>query len=970
MSAKIFSATSGGFTSDIVEAIEYTVAMKARVLNNSYGGYGYSDLLRDAIIGASTNGVLFVAAAGNESNDNDLIPAFPASYDVENIISVAALDRKDQLADFSNWGLRFVDLGAPGVDIYSCWNGSDVDYLSIDGTSMACPHVVGVAALIWSAFPNAPMNEVKERMMQTTVPVADLRDRSVTGGRVNAYQALQASADGEMEVTIDPRSQSAVLLSAALPVFVRVNDLFPVTNATVWAELPTTNGPPVILDFLNDGVAPDALTNDNVYSALLDLTPYTNAPFLNVLDFALHVTATNKTDYSNTITYVIVPRPANDPFASPDKVPNLGVWGENVITTTNTYATMEQYEPYPAGVTNAMRSLWWSWSPADNNLAIVDTAGSSFDTAIGIYTGNDIETVKEVASANDVDGKQQAYATFTAEKGKTYRIQVASANTNDFGTIRLRVQPNGQPDRLPPVVRFSSPANGTLFTARDIQVIGTAFDPEPHASGVGEILVRLNGGTPMPAIGTTDWRAMLSLRNGQNTIAIYGADRAENISEPSTITVHFTPNDPPNDVFGTALSPSSAFYLTAMDGTDSANTENASTEYNEPLHGGNEGGHSVWWTFKAETSGVLNIDTDGSDFDTLLGLYLGERVDKLTTVASNDDALPTVRHSKITRAIEGGREYRIAVDGYGGAFGSAVLNYAYSPTNIFSVTITADEGGSTIPAPGRYDIVAGTTLTVTAQPDLTHAFVGWTSGLNLPPDNPLSLVVWGDTAVAAGFAVRTFSEDFETGDFSRLPWEFEADQPWEITESETSGGAYAARSGAIADNQSSALLLTSDFRDGMGSFDLRVSSEEDWDFLHFFVDGRLMDKFSGDVDWVRHQFMVSAGRHTLEWRYVKDSRDGVGLDGAFLDNLDIPLVLPADPNQPALLSIRELYDGRMQVLLEGQVNQTYVFQAANRITGPWSSVSTNVAVQGSAQYTEPEGGVVRTERYYRARVGK
>lgn len=965
-----FLGQSGGFTSDAIEGIDYSVQMKARITNNSWGGGAYSDLLRDAIIGASTNGVLFVAAAGNEyRNDNDLIPHFPSSYDVENVIAVAALDRKDQLADFSNFGRNSVDLGAPGVDIWSCLNGSDLDYGSYDGTSMASPHVAGVAALIWSAFPNAPMNEVVERIMQTTVPVADLRDRTVTGGRVNAYQALNANPDGELEINIDPRDQSAVLISATLPVFVRVNDLFPITNATVWAELPGTNGTNIILDFLNDGVAPDAVTNDHIYSALMDLTPYTNAPFSNVLEFALHVTATNKTDYSNVITYYIVDRPRNDPFATPDKVPTAGVWGENVITATNTYATLQMFEPLPGGATNAMRSLWWSWSPAENNTAIVDTAGSSIDTALGIYTGSDLETLKEVASVNDVDGKKQAYATFAADKGKTYRIQVASANTNDFGTIRLRVQPNGQPDKLPPVVRFSSPSSGTLFTTRDIDVMGTAFDPEPHASGVKEILVRLNGGTPVPAIGTTNWTAKLNLRNGPNTVAVFGADRSENVSAQSTITVYFAPNDPPNDVFGTVLSPSSPFYLSDASGTGSAATGNASKEYNEPLHGGNEGGRSVWWSFKSAANGVLNIDTEGSDFDTLLGLYLGDRVDKLTTVAQNDDALVTVRHSKITRAIQGGQEYRIAVDGYGGASGEAVLNYIFSPTNTFSVIISATEGGATLPAPGRYDIVAGSTLTVTAQPDATHAFTGWGGSLNLPPDNPLSVVVTRAATIEAGFAVRSYSDDFETGDFANLPWEFGGDQPWEITDSDVAGGMFAARSGAIGDNQTSALLLTSDFRGGAGGFSLRLSTEQDWDYFHFFVDGRLMDKYSGEQDWVGYQFQIAAGRHTLEWRYVKDSRDADGADAVFIDNVDLPVILPLDPDQPALLSIRELYDGRMQVLLKGQVNQTYIIQGADAVIGPWRPVSTNIATQGTMQYTEPDG-VTKSERFYRARAGK
>ncbi|MEC4675681.1 MAG: S8 family serine peptidase [Nitrospirota bacterium] len=119
MPLRFLGVSGAGDTADAIVAIEYAADNGARVINASWGGGPYSQSLYDAIEYARTKNVIFVAAAGNEANDNDTSPAYPASYDLENIISVAAVDDADALASFSNYGLTSVDLGAPGVGIYS-----------------------------------------------------------------------------------------------------------------------------------------------------------------------------------------------------------------------------------------------------------------------------------------------------------------------------------------------------------------------------------------------------------------------------------------------------------------------------------------------------------------------------------------------------------------------------------------------------------------------------------------------------------------------------------------------------------------------------------------------------------------------------------------------------------------------------------------------------------------------------------
>ena len=162
--------------------------VNVRVLNNSWGGGGYSRAMEDAIKFASERGMLFVAAAGNASNNNDNTPSYPASYGLPNVISVAANDDKDRLAGFSNYGKRTVHLSAPGVSILSSTRGNLYRYLS--GTSMATPHVAGAAALVWAQYPSLTAQQVKVRILGSVDRRAEYTNNVSTGGRLNVFRAL------------------------------------------------------------------------------------------------------------------------------------------------------------------------------------------------------------------------------------------------------------------------------------------------------------------------------------------------------------------------------------------------------------------------------------------------------------------------------------------------------------------------------------------------------------------------------------------------------------------------------------------------------------------------------------------------------------------------------------------------------------------------------------------------------------
>ncbi|NEP58627.1 MAG: S8 family serine peptidase, partial [Symploca sp. SIO2G7] len=194
MALKFLDNNGSGSIFDAIQAIEYATMMKQNygvninITNNSWGGGGFSQALYDAIDAAGAAGQLFVAAAGNDGTDNDSTSSYPSNYDLDNIISVAATDDNDQLAGFSNFGATSVDLGAPGVNILSTVPGGG--YASFNGTSMAAPHVSGVAALLLSQDSALTALEVKEQILNSVDPVGALQGNTLTGGRLNAYDAL------------------------------------------------------------------------------------------------------------------------------------------------------------------------------------------------------------------------------------------------------------------------------------------------------------------------------------------------------------------------------------------------------------------------------------------------------------------------------------------------------------------------------------------------------------------------------------------------------------------------------------------------------------------------------------------------------------------------------------------------------------------------------------------------------------
>jgi subtilisin family serine protease len=185
---KFLAADGNGFSADAIRSIDYAALMGARVLNNSWGGGAFSNAMFDTIAAVGTDGVLFVAAAGNDGELIDAQPHYPASYPLPNVLAVAATDDHDNIASFSSYGGRTVLLGAPGVGILSTLPGGG--YGLLNGTSMAAPMVSGAAALLWAVEPALTIPQVQARLAGSAKPVPALAGKTITGARLDLFRLL------------------------------------------------------------------------------------------------------------------------------------------------------------------------------------------------------------------------------------------------------------------------------------------------------------------------------------------------------------------------------------------------------------------------------------------------------------------------------------------------------------------------------------------------------------------------------------------------------------------------------------------------------------------------------------------------------------------------------------------------------------------------------------------------------------
>lgn len=268
MACKFLNASGSGSTSNAVKCLSYIATMKDRgvnivATNNSWGGGGFSQSLEDAIDVQRQKGILFIAAAGNSTTDHDLGNVYPASHYLPNIIAVASQTRTNMLSSFSDFGRRTVHLGAPGSAILSTTLNNS--YTSLSGTSMATPHVAGVAALLKAQDSTRDWRAIRNLILAGGSNASALAGTTVTGKRLNAAGSLSCS-NSVVRERLRPAGATivAAIGETVALAMLHINCAAPNGDATVSVSGGGLRAQATTL--VDNGVAPDQVAGDGIYS--------------------------------------------------------------------------------------------------------------------------------------------------------------------------------------------------------------------------------------------------------------------------------------------------------------------------------------------------------------------------------------------------------------------------------------------------------------------------------------------------------------------------------------------------------------------------------------------------------------------------------------------------------------------------------------------------------------------------------
>ena len=377
-------------------------------------------------------------------------------------------------------------------------------------------------------------------------------------------------------------------------------------------------------------------------------------------------------------------RPTNDMFSNAQTI--SGPLGR--VTGSNVGATDETGEP---GFGSS--SVWWQWRAPSSGRVTIDTIGSSFDTTLGVYTGTRVDTLTTLGENDDaVEFGGASRVTLTVTAGTVYRLRVAGF-FGDEGSIVLNWNPTTSPpnDLFSNAQTISGPSG--RVTGSNVGATDETGEPGFGSSSVwwqwrapssGRVTIDTIGSSFDTTLGVytgTRVDTLTTLGENDDTVEFGGASRvtltvtagtvyrlrvAGFFGDEGSIVLNWNPTtSPPNDLFSNAQT------ISGPSGRVTGSNVGATDETGEPGFGSS----SVWWQWRAPSSGRVTIDTIGSSFDTTLGVYTGTRVDTLTTLGENDDAVEFGGASRVTLTVTAGTVYRLRVAGFFGDEGSIVLNW-------------------------------------------------------------------------------------------------------------------------------------------------------------------------------------------------------------------------------------------------------------------------------------------------------
>ena len=670
---------NGFLNSAILDGLDYAVHNGARIVNASYGGPGYSQAMKDAYSRAGDVGVMVICAAGNDSKNNDEQPSFPANYRLPNLMSVAAINLRGELCSFSNFGLDTVDIAAPGEDIFSTWLLNAVDGLpsihrSIPGTSMAAPHVTGIAALILARNPNIGILELRQRLLQSTVPLPSLAGKVKTGGLVNAYRALANKPDGQPEFEIRPANEFFVAGRESI-VEVAATDVVPLVGGSLVLSISTG----AESSFRDDGTAPDRRASDGIYSGRV--VPQTAG------DQLANVRLQWRGQSWQRRQSILVQNVASNDFFINRAPLLLG----SLESRGNMYgAGIENSEPDTAGFAD-LSTVWYHYVPAVNSTNLLVVNANEFEPRIRLYSGTSISNLRayQILAQTNIGGLAliqfssqigtPVYISIASDRGREGDFEIAMRNIsapipNDqrsnadvlrsatsiylVGDNRLATRESGEPQHAGNRGgrslwwRYSPPVDGVL----ELNTFGSTFDTLLAAYRVGSTI----------ALASNDDSYDWEYRRTQQSKISFSVSR----DTPIDIVVDGFNGDSGDFIIRGVLRASfndryddSAELV--IGSTIRGTNVGATKGIGEPNHGGDRGGASVWYRWRASSGGrtTVRVDPVAAGLRPTVAVYVGP-----------DDILSVSDWNRVRLLNESlggvasfdaiaGETYRIAVDG-------------------------------------------------------------------------------------------------------------------------------------------------------------------------------------------------------------------------------------------------------------------------------------------------------------------